>query len=68
MNSTIIAATSWPVFVLMLAGGILYSLGTPFLILERMRFHNAIWHGFVVAASVVYFVAITWHMLATRGL
>jgi hemolysin III len=54
----VIAATSWPVFALMVAGGLLYSLGTPFL--------NAIWHGFVVAASVVYFVAITWHLAATR--
>jgi len=62
----VIATTSWPVFVLMLAGGLLYSLGTPFLMLERMRFHNAIWHGFVVAASVVYFVAITLHMVTTR--
>lgn len=61
----VIAATSWPVFGLMVAGGVLYSLGTPFLLLERMRFHNAIWHGFVVAASVVYFVAITWHLVAT---
>ncbi|UWQ18471.1 PAQR family membrane homeostasis protein TrhA [Jannaschia sp. M317] len=61
----VIATTSWPVFGLMLAGGLLYSLGTPFLLLERMRFHNTIWHGFVVAASVVYFVAITWHLAAT---
>ncbi len=62
----VIATTSWPVFVLMLAGGLLYSLGTPFLIMERLRFHNAIWHGFVVAASVVYFIAIMWHMVAHR--
>lgn len=62
----VIATTSWPVFALMLAGGVVYSLGTPFLMLERMRFHNAIWHGFVVAASVIYFVAITWHMVVTR--
>ena len=62
----VIATTSWPVFGLMLAGGVLYSLGTPFLMLEKMRFHNAIWHGFVVAASVVYFVAIMWHMVGTR--
>ncbi|WP_299838245.1 hemolysin III family protein [uncultured Jannaschia sp.] len=62
----VIATTSWPVFVLMLAGGLLYSLGTPFLVLERLRFHNAIWHGFVVAASVIFFVAILLHVLATR--
>ena len=62
----VIAATSAPVFALMLAGGALYSLGTPFLILERMRFHNAIWHAFVVIASVVFFIAIMWHMIGTR--
>ena len=62
----VIAKTSWPVFALILAGGVLYSLGTPFLMAERLRFHNAIWHGFVVAASVVFFVAITWHMVSTR--
>ncbi|WP_179378180.1 PAQR family membrane homeostasis protein TrhA [Jannaschia marina] len=62
----VLAMTSWPVFALMLAGGLLYSAGTPFLMWEKLRFHNAIWHGFVVAASVVYFVAVTWHMVGTR--
>ena len=62
----VIATTTWPVFALMLAGGVIYSLGTPFLMMGRMRFHNAIWHGFVVAASVVYFVAVTLHVVATR--
>jgi hemolysin III len=61
----VIATTSWPVFGLMVAGGVLYSIGTPFLLLGRMRFHNAIWHGFVVAASIVFFVAVTWHLAAT---
>ncbi|GIT91664.1 Hly-III family protein [Jannaschia pagri] len=61
----VIAATTWPVFALMIAGGVLYSLGTPFLLLERLRFHNTIWHGFVVVASIVYFVAITWHLAVT---
>lgn len=64
----VIAATSWPVFLMMLAGGLLYSAGTPFLMRADMRFHNAIWHGFVVAASVVYFVAIMCHMVGTRGM
>lgn len=64
----VIAMTSWPVFGLMVAGGLLYSLGTPFLLLERMRFHNTIWHGFVVIASILYFVAIMWHLVATSVL
>lgn len=61
----VIASTSSPVFGLMIAGGVLYSLGTPFLLLHRLRFHNAIWHAFVVLASGVFFVAITWHLIST---
>jgi hemolysin III len=61
----VIAALPEPVFWLMLAGGVLYSLGTPFLLAARMRFHNTIWHVFVVAASVVFFAAIVTHLAAT---
>lgn len=57
----LLALLSTPVVVLMVVGGILYSLGTLFLLLSKMRFHNTIWHGFVVAASVVFFVAIFLH-------
>ncbi|MGR3483817.1 MAG: PAQR family membrane homeostasis protein TrhA [Paracoccaceae bacterium] len=56
-----IAAVSWPVLILMIAGGVLYSAGTPFLLAARMRFHNTIWHGFVVAASALFFAAIAVH-------
>jgi len=63
----VIAATTTPVFALMVAGGLVYSLGTPFLLWKSLRFHNTIWHGFVVVASVVFFVAVTWHMVATSA-
>jgi hemolysin III len=61
----VIATTTAPVFALMVTGGVLYSLGTPFLLLERMRFHNTIWHLFVVIASLVFFLAIALHLWAT---
>ena len=57
----VIATVSWPVLILMIAGGVTYTLGTPFLLMERVRFHNTIWHVFVVAASVIYFVAVFLH-------
>ncbi|SNS39956.1 PAQR family membrane homeostasis protein TrhA [Antarctobacter heliothermus] len=44
--------------VLMVVGGVLYSAGTPFLMASRLRFHNTIWHSMVVAASIVFFVAV----------
>jgi hemolysin III len=39
-------------------GGILYSLGTLFHLLQRLRFHNAIWHGFVLLAASCHYVAV----------
>jgi hemolysin III len=57
----VIATVSWPVLILMVTGGVLYTLGTPFLLAERLRYHNTIWHAFVVAASVIYFVAVFVH-------
>lgn len=45
-------------FLLMLTGGGLYTLGVVFLYWDRLRFHNAIWHAFVLAASFVFYFAI----------
>ena len=45
-------------FRLMLAGGLLYTFGVGFFLWERLRFHNAIWHGMVVAASFAFYAAI----------
>jgi hemolysin III len=39
-------------------GGILYSLGTLFHLLQRLRFHNAIWHGFVLLAAGCHYLAV----------
>ena len=57
----LIAELPTSVIVLMVVGGALYSLGTFFLMWDRLRFHNTIWHVFVVAASVEFFVAIFMH-------
>lgn len=46
------------VLMLILAGGVLYSAGVIFHVLERMRYQNAIWHGFVVAAASCHFAAV----------
>ena len=46
------------VLLLMLAGGILYSAGVIFHVLERVRYQTAIWHGFVVAAASCHFAAV----------
>jgi hemolysin III len=43
--------------VLLVAGGIFYTLGVPFYALRRLRYHHAIWHGFVLAGSAFHFIA-----------
>lgn len=45
-------------FWLLIAGGLIYSAGVGFYLIERIPFHKAIWHGFVLAAAVLHFAAI----------
>jgi hemolysin III len=46
-----------PVTMLLIAGGMLYTVGIPFH-LARMRFQEAIWHGFVLAAAACHYAAV----------
>jgi hemolysin III len=43
---------------LIVAGGLLYSAGVPFYLWEKLKYQNAIWHCFVVAAAATHFAAI----------
>ncbi|MBU2358449.1 MAG: hemolysin III family protein, partial [Alphaproteobacteria bacterium] len=43
---------------LLAAGGLLYTAGVIFFSWESLKFSNAIWHGFVLAASVCFFSGI----------
>lgn len=45
-------------FWLLIAGGLIYSAGIAFYLIERIPFHKAIWHGFVLAAAAVHFAAV----------
>lgn len=48
---------------LVVIGGLLYSAGVIFFVWEGLRFSNAIWHGFVLAASACFFAAIAMGVL-----
>lgn len=43
---------------LIVAGGLLYTVGVVFFLWEQLRYAQAIWHGFVVTASACFFTAI----------
>ncbi len=45
-------------FWLLVAGGLVYSAGVAFYVIERIPFHKAIWHAFVLVAAMLHFSAI----------
>lgn len=45
-------------FWLLIAGGLIYSAGVAFYVIERIPYHKAIWHAFVLTAAVVHFAAV----------
>jgi hemolysin III len=61
------AALSTPVIVLIVTGGVLYTIGVVFFLSERLPFHITIWHVFVLAASMVFYAAVTVHLVQTAG-
>lgn len=48
---------------LLLSGGLAYTVGTVFYAMEKLRYHHAIWHGFVLAGSVSHFFCVLWYVL-----
>jgi hemolysin III len=53
---------------LLAAGGLLYTLGVVFHAWRNLRFQNAIWHGFVLAAAVCHYGAVIDCLVLTRPL
>jgi hemolysin III len=46
------------VLTLLVAGGVLYTVGVVFHLWERLPYQNAIWHGFVLSAASCHFAAV----------
>lgn len=51
------AAITTATAVLIIVGGCLYSIGVVFHVWEALPFQNAIWHGFVLVATFVFYSA-----------
>jgi hemolysin III len=54
----LVAAVSAPAFVLLVAGGVVYSLGVLFYRWDRLPYSRAVWHGFVLTAAACQYFAI----------
>jgi hemolysin III len=58
MLPPLVSAVSATVLILLLAGGIVYSLGVIVHTRVQVAFHNAAWHGMVVTAAALHLMAI----------
>jgi hemolysin III len=50
-------------WALLLAGGAAYTLGTVFYSLHRVRYHHFVWHLFVLAGSILQFLAVLLYVI-----
>lgn len=48
---------------LLLAGGVAYTLGVPFHLARKLRYHNVLWHALVLTGSVLHFFAVLLYVL-----
>ena len=54
-----VAADLAPVTLWLIAlGGAFYSIGVIFHVWRKLRFQNAIWHGFVLTAALCHYTAV----------
>jgi len=47
----------------LVAGGVSYSAGAVFYVLERMPFNHAVWHVFVLIGGICHFFGVALHVL-----
>lgn len=66
LGRPLLAVLSTEVLTLVVTGGCIYSVGTLFY-LSKMRFQKAVWHVFVLVATMVFYAAVLVHVRQTAG-
>lgn len=61
--SPLLEALATPGLWLLVAGGLAYTGGVAFYVMEGLRYHHAIWHLFVLAGSVLHYFAVLFYVL-----
>lgn len=49
--------------ILLVSGGIFYTVGSVFYVWRGFRYHHAVWHIFVIAGSAAHFFAVLWYLI-----
>lgn len=53
----------WRGFGLLLAGGLCYTVGTIFYAIKRVPYMHTVWHLFVIAGSVLHYLAVALYVV-----
>ncbi|MCS7182565.1 MAG: hemolysin III family protein [Thermoanaerobaculum sp.] len=59
----LVAAIPWGGLVLLVAGGLAYTVGVAFYAAKPLPFHHAVWHGFVLLGSALHFFAVLLYVM-----
>lgn len=51
-------AMSFNGFILLMSGGVSYTLGTIFFLRDQVKYNHSVWHLFVLGGSVLHFFAV----------
>lgn len=54
----LVSGLSWITMVMLVSGGVIYTIGAAFYLAKSLRFRRAIWHGHVVVAAITHWVAV----------
>jgi len=60
---TIIENVALPGVILLIAGGIVYTIGIIFYALKKYRYMHSVWHLFVLAGSVCHYLSILLYVI-----
>jgi len=63
MGESMMANVSTDGLILLLAGGLCYTVGAFFYAWDKLAYNHAIWHGFVLGGAVCHFLSIYWYVL-----
>jgi hemolysin III len=57
-GQSLLAEVAQPVLLLIITGGLVYTVGVVFFLLDWLPYHNTIWHVCVLVGSILFFAAI----------
>jgi hypothetical protein len=57
----------WVALLLLAIGGVIYSTGTVFYLMKRLKFRRAIWHGHVIGGAGLHYAAVLVGVVLARA-